>query len=49
MKGYNDYLSAASCFLISLPFEWHSEQKLEGMRLLLSGSYVLPNISNIEL
>ena len=48
MKGYNDYLNTASYFLISLPFEWHSEQQLEGMRLPLSGPYVTPKVSNAE-
>lgn len=45
-EGYNDYLNTASYFLISLPFECHSEQKLEGMRLPLSGPYVMPKVSN---
>lgn len=48
MKGYNHYLNTASYFQISLPFEWHSEEKLEGMRLPLSGPYVMPKVSNTE-
>jgi len=46
--SYDDYLHTASYLLVSLPFECHSEQKLEGMRLPLSGPYVVPKVSNAE-
>lgn len=48
MKGYNDHLSTTTCFLISHLFEWHSKQKLQGIRLPLSHLCAILKVSVAE-